>query len=277
MPRSWPAEVVTLVRGRNLLLAAAGVAIGGALTLGRVALPRELVLAMLSAIGIGAVGNTANDLWDVEADRVNKPLRPLVSGGALSRDAALWIGGVAGGLGLLCAWLAGPTVFAIGLPALVVMLAYSPLLKPRPVLGNAVVSVIGSLPLVYGAGAVGDWHAGLVPFWLAALLHTGREIVKDLEDIPGDLAAGRRTIPIAWGRRAGFVAAAVPLVVFVPVALVPWVAGSYGVRYGSIVVLVAIGVGAIATRLLSEQMGGARAGLKLAMALGLLALLWDRL
>jgi geranylgeranylglycerol-phosphate geranylgeranyltransferase len=276
MPRSWPAEVVTLVRGRNLLLAAAGVAIGGALALGRVALPRELVLALLSAIGLGAVGNTANDLWDVEADRVNRPLRPLVSG-ALSRGAALWIGGVAGGLGLLCAWLAGPTVFAIGLPSLVVMLAYSPLLKPRPVLGNAVVAVLGSLPLVYGASAVGDWHAGLVPFWLAVLLHAGREIVKDIEDVPGDLAAGRRTIPIARGRRAGFVAAAVPLVVFVPVALAPWVAGSYGARYGSIVVLVVVGVGAIATRLLAEQIGGARAGLKLAMSLGLIALLWDRL
>jgi len=276
MERSWPAEFVTLVRGRNLLLAAAGVAIGGALTLGRVAFPRELALAMLSAMGLGAAGNTANDLWDVAADRVNKPLRPLVSG-ALSRDAALWIGGVAGGLGLLCAWLAGPTVFAIGLPALVAMLAYSPLLKPRPVLGNVVVAVLGSLPLVYGAGAVGDWRIGLVPFWLAALLHAGREIVKDLEDIPGDLAARRRTIPIAWGRRAGFVAAAVPLVVFVPVALAPWLAGGYGVRYGSIAVLIAIGVGAVAARLLSEQMGGARAGLKIAMALGLLALLWDRL
>jgi len=276
MERSWPADLVTLVRGRNLLLAAAGVTIGGALTLGRVAVPRELALALLSAMGLGAAGNTANDLWDVEADRVNKPLRPLVSG-ALSREVALWIGGVAGGLGLLCAWLAGPTVFAIGLPALVAMLAYSPLLKPRPVLGNVVVAVLGSLPLVYGAGAVGDWRAGLVPFWLAALLHAGREIVKDLEDIPGDLAARRRTIPIAWGRRAGFVAAAVPLVVFVPVALAPWLTGSYGVRYGSIAVLVSVGVGAVAARLLSEQIGGARAGLKLAMALGLLALLWDRL
>lgn len=276
MLRSWPAEVVTLVRGRNLALAAAGVAIGGALTLGRVTFPRELVLAMLSAMGLGAVGNTANDLWDVEADRINKPLRPLVSG-ALSRSAALWIGGVSGGLGLCCAWLAGPTVFAIGLPALVVMLAYSPLLKPRPVLGNAAVAVVGSLPLVYGAGAVGDWHAGLVPFWLAALLHLAREIVKDLEDIPGDLAADRRTIPIAWGRHAGFVTAAVPLAVFVPVALVPWLGGSYGARYGGVALLVTIGVGAIATRLLSERIGGARAGLKLAMALGLLGLLWDRL
>ena len=68
-----------------------------------------------------------------------------------------------------------------------------------------------------------------------------------------------------------------PLVVFVPVVLAPWLAGGYGVRYGSIAVLVAVGVGAVAARLLSEQIGGARAGLKLAMALGLIALLWDRL
>ncbi|MGD0484704.1 MAG: UbiA family prenyltransferase [Gemmatimonadales bacterium] len=276
MTRSLGAEVGALVRGRNLVMAAAGVAIGGTLAMGRVALPRELVLAMLSAAGLGAAGNAANDLWDVEADRINKPHRPLPSG-ALSREAAVAVGGVAGGAGLLLAWLAGRTTFAIALPALVVMLAYSPLLKPRPVVGNVVVALVGSLPLVYGAGAVGDWRAGLVPFWLAALLHLAREIVKDLEDIPGDLAARRRTIPIAWGRRAGFIAAVVPLALFVPVALLPWLAGPYGARYGSIVILIVVGIAAVSGRLLREEAEGARAGLKLAMLLGLVGLLWDRL
>jgi len=276
MLRSWPAEVGALVRGRNLLIAAAGVAIGGVLALGRVWLPRELVLAVLSAMGLGAAGNTANDLWDVEADRVNRPLRSLASG-ALSRGAAVAIGGLAGGIGLVLAWLAGRTVFVIAVPALAVMLVYSPLLKPRPVLGNLAVAVVGSLPLVYGAGSVGDWHVGLVPLGLAALLHLSREIVKDIEDIPGDLAVGRRTIPIAWGRRAGFLAATVPLIVFVPVALVPWVSGSYGVRYGSVAVLVVVGVAAIAARLVREELGGTRSGIKLAMVLGLVGLLWDRL
>jgi geranylgeranylglycerol-phosphate geranylgeranyltransferase len=275
--RRWlGAEVGALVRGRNLAMAAAGVAIGGTLAMGRVALPRELVLAMLSAIGLGAAGNAANDLWDVEADRINKPHRPLPSG-ALSREVAVAVGGTAGGAGLLLGWLAGPTTFAIAVPALVVMLAYSPLLKPRPVVGNVIVALVGSLPLVYGAGAVGDWRAGLVPFWLAALLHLAREIVKDLEDIPGDLAARRRTIPIAWGRRAGFVAAAIPLALFVPVALLPWLAGPYGARYGSVAILIVVGVAAVSGRLLREEAEGARAGLKLAMLLGLVGLLWDRL
>ena len=276
MRRSWVAEVAALVRGRNLLIAAAGVAIGGALAMGRVAFPRDLVWAILSAVGLGALGNAANDLWDVEADRVNKPLRPLASG-ALPSGAALWVGGLCGGAGLACAWLAGPAVLAVGVAAAVVMLAYSPVLKPRPVLGNVAVAVVGSLPLVYGALAVGYWRAGLVPFALAALLHLSREIVKDLEDVPGDLAAGRRTIPIEWGERAAFLAAAAPLVVFLPAALVPWVAGGYGVRYGAVALLVSLGALAIASRLARGELEGARAGLKLAMVLGLIALLWDRL
>ncbi len=269
-------EIGTLVRGRNLLIAAAGVLVGGTLALGEVALPRDLVFALLSAIGLGAAGNVANDLWDVEADRVNRPERPLAAG-SLSPGLASAVGGVAGGLGLLLAWFAGRTVFTIAVPALAVMLVYSPLLKPRPVLGNLAVAVVGSLPLVYGAGAVGDWRAGMVPFWLAALLHLAREIVKDVEDVAGDVAAGRRTIPVAWGRRAGFLAAALPLVVFVPVALLPWLAGPYGPRYGSVAMLVAVGAAAIAGRLLREEPAGARAGLKLAMVLGLVGLLWDRL
>jgi 4-hydroxybenzoate polyprenyltransferase len=130
MARWLGAEVGALVRGRNLAMAAAGVAIGGILAMGRVALPRELVLAMLSAAGLGAAGNAANDLWDVAADRINKPHRPLPSG-AVSRDVAVAVGGIAGGAGLLLAWLAGRTTLAIALPALAVMLAYSPLLKPR--------------------------------------------------------------------------------------------------------------------------------------------------
>jgi len=269
-------ELGSLVRGRNLLIAAGGVAVGGILALGRVEVPRQLLLALLSAVGLGAAGNAANDLWDVEADRVNRPRRPLPAG-TVTPAAAVAVGGIGGGLGLLLAWLAGRTVFGIAVPALAVMLAYSPFLKPRPLLGNLAVAVVGSLPLVYGAGAVGDWRAGMVPFWLAALLHLAREIVKDLEDVPGDVAVGRRTIPIAWGRHAGFLAAAAALVVFVPVALLPWLAGPYGARYGSVAMLIAVGAATITGRLVREELGGARAGLKLAMVLGLVGLLWDRL
>ena len=276
MPRSRAADVFALIRLRNLLLSAAGVAIGGVLAMGRITFPPVLWIAMLSAAGLGAAGNIANDIADQDIDRVNRPARPLVRGSVTTNQAIL-LGGVLGGLGLLGAWMAGPQVFGIGLMAMAVMLAYSPFLKPHGVLGNVAVAVTASLPLVYGAAAVGWWRAGLVAGGLAAILHFAREIVKDLEDVAGDAVEGRRTIPIVFGREAAFLIAAATLVLFVPASFVPLFAGWYGKRYGIAVGLLDLGIGILIARLLDRQLPGARAGLKAAMLAGLAALLIDRL
>jgi len=276
MPPSWPASLATLVRLRNLLMAAAGVAIGGVLVRGRIVIPPEIWWAMASAFLLGAAGNVANDVADLEADRVNRPDRPLVAG-RISTDTAVIVGGIAGGLGLLAAWFVGMRVFAVGLAALVVMIAYSPLLKRRMLLGNVAVAVIAGLPPIYGALALGWWQAGLVPSALAAILHLAREVVKDLEDEPGDRAQGRRTIPISWGREAAFLTAAISLILFVPASLAPWFAGWYGRRYGAGVMAIDLLVLAVVWRLLGRQLPGARSALKAAMVAGLAVLLWDRL
>ena len=276
MKRSPAASALALVRPRNLLMAAAGVAVGGFLALGRLALPAALLWAMGSALGLGASGNAANDLFDVEADRINQPLRPLAAG-ELSRRSAMTIAGVAGGLGLWAAWWVSLTLFWLGLAALAAMLAYSPLFKARGLMGNVTVAVVASLPLVYGAVAAGGWRAGVVPAVLAAFLHLAREVVKDLEDVPGDLAIGRRTLPIELGPDAGFLAAAGTLAMFVPLALIPWAAGWYGWRYGLVVAALDVGALALIWRLAHRRLAGARAALKAAMVVGLVALLWDRL
>ena len=275
MRRSRAASALALVRPRNLLIAAAGVAVGGLLALGHVVFPAGLVWAMASALGLGAAGNAANDLFDLEADRINRPLRPLVTG-ELSRQAATVISGVAGGFGLFAAWWVSRPLFLLAVAALAVMLAYSPWLKSRGIRGNLAVAVVASLPLVYGAVAVGDWRAGLVPTVLAALLHLAREIVKDVEDVAGDLALGRRTLPIVWGTEAGLLAAAGVLAVFVPVALIPWAAGWYGWRYGLVVSVLDGAFLVLIARLVRGRPAGARGALKAAMVLGLAALLWDR-
>ncbi len=276
MRRSPARSALALVRPRNLLLAAAGVAVGGFLALGRVAFPAALAWAMASALGLGAAGNAANDVFDVEADRINRPLRPLVTG-ELTRRAAIVISGVSGGFGLFAAWWVSGALFVLALLALAVMLVYSPWLKSRGVRGNLAVAVVASLPLVYGAVALGDWRAGLVPFVLAALLHLAREIVKDIEDVAGDLALGRRTLPIVWGTEAGFLAAAGSLAVFVPASLLPWAAGWYGWRYGVPVALLDAGLLALVARLVRGRLAPGRGAIKAAMVVGLVALLWDRL
>ena len=276
MAGSRPADLAALVRLPNLLLSAAGVAIGGFLAMGTVTFPPMLRLAMLSAVGLGAAGNVANDLADRDIDGINRPGRPIPSG-SVSPNAAILIGGLAGGGALLLAWMIGRDEFFLALGALAVMIVYSPLLKSNGLLGNLAVATIASLPMIYGAMAVGWWRAGLVASALAALLHFAREIVKDLEDVAGDAAHGRRTIPLAFGRENAFLVAATVLVLFVPASFAPLFAGWYGRRYAMLVGVLDLGILILIVRLLERQLAGARAGLKTAMLAGLVALLWDRL
>lgn len=268
--------MLALVRLKNLLLAAAGVAIGGILAQGAWRLSAAVAWAMVSAALLAAAGNTANDLFDRDADRINRPDRPLVSG-RVSERAAFLLAGIAGGLGLLIAWFLGRDMFLLALAALVVMLLYSPLIKPWGLPGNVAVAVIASLPPVYGAMADHFVRAGYVPFAMGVILHFAREIVKDLEDVAGDRVQGRRTVPIAFGRDAAFLIAAGAIVLFVPASLAPWFGGWYGRRYGIMVVILGAAMCVLIARLLARESRGASPALKAAMLWGLAALLWDRL
>jgi len=268
--------MLALVRLKNLLLAAAGVAIGGVLAQGAWRISAAVAWAMASAVLLAAAGNVANDLFDRDADRVNRPDRPLVSG-RVSERAAFALAGISGGLGLLIAWFLGRDMFFVALASLVVMLLYSPAIKPLGLPGNVAVAVIASLPPVYGALAEHFPRAGYVPFAMGVILHFAREIVKDLEDVAGDRVQGRRTVPIVLGRDAAFVLAAGALVLFVPASLAPWFGGWYGRRYGIMVIILGVGIGVLIIRLLARDGRGASPALKLAMVWGMAALLWDRM
>lgn len=269
-------SLLELVRLDNLLLAATGVAIGGFLALGGVRFEAILLWAMASGALLGAAGNIANDLFDRDADRLAHPDRPLVSG-RVSQTAAFALAGIAGGTGLLLAYFVSRQLFALALFALVVMLIYSPALKPAGWPGNVAVAVVASLPPVYGALALGAPRAGAVPFAIGSLLHFARELVKDVEDMPGDQAIGRRTVPLTRGRDTAFVAAAMALVLFVPASLAPWFGGWYGPRYGIPVLLLDVVIALLIARLLARNGQGSSRLLKVAMLWGMAAILWDRL
>lgn len=261
-----------LIRAPNLLIAAAGVYAGGWIALQRIAFPKELLFAAISGFALGAAGNTWNDIRDVAADRVNRPgMRPLAAGQVTRGIADLIVFGGAL-LGLASAGLVGGAQVLAAGAALAVMLIYSPLLKPRPVLGNVAVAVVAGSPPFYGALALGSPAAGLVPWILAAWLHFMREVVKDVEDEAGDQAIGRRTLPIAAGRRPAMVVAAGVGLLFVPASLLlPWNAGYHWSYFlislpAQMIVLVA------ATWLLLGRIARVSVLLKGAMVIGLIAL-----
>ena len=266
------AAVLRLIRAPNLLIAAAGVLAGGWIAVGRIAFPKELIFAAISGFALGAVGNTWNDIRDVAADRVNRPgTRPLAAG-QVSRGVAELIVFDGALLGLTFAGLVSGWLFLAALAALAVMFAYSPLLKPRPLVGNVAVAVVAGSPPFYGALAVGAPAAGAVPWVLAALLHFVREVVKDVEDEAGDRTIGRRTLPIAVGRRRALVVAAGVGLLFVPASLLLPRNAGYGGAYFLIALLAQMAVLVAATLLLLGRVERVSALLKGAMVIGLIAL-----
>jgi 4-hydroxybenzoate polyprenyltransferase len=267
-----------LTRAHNLLIAAAGVLAGGWIALGAVALPKLLAFAALSAIGLGAAGNVANDLADAPVDRLNRPAadRPLAAGRIRPDTARLvvWLGAL---VGLGAAALVSGRQLLIGVLALVIMLGYSPWLKRHGLPGNLAVAAIAGLPLLYGALALGRAAAGIVPWVLAAWIHVGRELAKDLQDEAGDRAAGRRTLPVRLGRRAAVRVAWWCCIAFVPVSVVLPLAARYAAVYFGVAAVAQGLVLAGGLGLRRERFAQASRLLKAAMMVGLVALVLGRI
>jgi 4-hydroxybenzoate polyprenyltransferase len=175
-------------------------------------------------------------------------------------------------VGLAAAALVSGRQVLVGLAALAVMLAYSPLIKPRLVAGNIAVALIAGLPPLYGALAVGAPAAGVVPWVLAAWLHLAREIVKDVEDEAGDRTIGRRTLPIVVGRRPAQVVAAGVALLFVPASLLLPRFAAYGGAYFLIALPAQMAVLIAGTWLILGRVERVSALLKIAMVVGLVAL-----
>lgn len=262
-----------LTRAHNLAIAAAGVVAGGWIALGAVALPKLLAFAALSAVGLGAAGNVANDLADVSADRLNRPAaeRPLAAGRIRPETAHLlvWLGSL---VGLGAAALVSGRQILIGAIALIVMLGYSPWLKRHGLPGNLAVAAIAGLPLFYGALAVGRAKAGLVPWVLAGWIHLGRELVKDLQDEPGDRAVGRRTLPVRLGRSGAAGVAWWCCLAFVPLSVLLPLAAGFSWMYFAVAVAAQLLVLTAGFGLRRERFARASLLLKAAMVVGLVAL-----
>jgi geranylgeranylglycerol-phosphate geranylgeranyltransferase len=272
--RDW----LRLIRAHNLVLAAAGVVGGGWIALDRVAAPPALVLAALSGAALGAAGNALNDLHDVAADRINHPVdgRPLAAG-RLAPGTAVATAVAAALVGVSAAGLVGAVLAGAGAAALGTMAVYSRALKRHGWPGNVAVAVVGGFPMAYGALAVGRPGAGLVPWLVAGWLHLVREVVKDVDDEPGDRAAGRRTLPVRLGREAAQRIAAALALLFVPLSLaVPWAAG-YRAPYFVGAVPACVVVVAAARRLRDGSTTRVGRALKAAMVVGLAALVAGRL
>lgn len=228
--------VIQLSRPVNLVIGAASILIGAIVT-GRTLEPwGNVLLSCVSGILIMAGANAVNDVYDLDIDRINRPDRPLPSGRLgmrLARSVAIFFF-VAGVFFSIFISFVSTVVATL---ATVLLWLYSARLKRTVLLGNLTVSLVTGLAFVYGALAVGHWLQALIPAGFAVLFHLGREILKDVEDLPGDRQLGAMTLPVRFGRRVALRVAVATFALLLVATYLPYGMGIYGPTYWMIVVL----------------------------------------
>ncbi len=198
-----------------------GVVIGEAIGLGKLPGIREAVFGFLTASLMMAGTMVANDVYDVEIDRVNSPQRPLPSGIVKMRDAvvlavALSVAAI-GFSALLGLW-----TLLTALLALALMVYYNTRGKKTGLIGNAVVSFNVALPFLYGGLAVGSIRPLLFIFSIVAFLaNFAREVAKGIADVKGDSLGQVRTLAVVRGTRFAALASAGLFVAAVLLSFLP--------------------------------------------------------
>jgi 4-hydroxybenzoate polyprenyltransferase len=189
-------------------------------------------LIVLSVLLIAAGGYVINDYYDIEIDSVNKPEK-MVVGAILSKEKAYLLFHFLSFTGILLSFFlsffAGIKYIAIihtGCALLLWLYAWK--LKKILLAGNILISLLCVVTMfvtvIYDDNA---WKAEPVKILLAGyctfafLMSFIREMIKDMEDIKGDLAGGCQTLPIVTSQ--GIAKAIVAAFILITIILLAYV------------------------------------------------------
>lgn len=177
----------------------------------------DFIILSLSILFITAGGYIINDLYDIKADTINKPLKVYISK-SISKKNAWFIYLLSSTLGVslgiylsiiknidfLSFYFFGTTLL---------LFLYSVLLKKQVFIGNLCISLLVTLPiyLLYKFDSNNITISNILQYFFlsiavfyymffAFLTTMIREIIKDIEDINGDHIVKLKTLPILIGK-----------------------------------------------------------------------------
>lgn len=179
--------------------------------------PLLFYLLAASSVLIAAAGYIINDYFDLNIDRVNKPERLVVDKIIRRRSTILWHW-VLSGIGILLScyvsWaLRNPVVALANLGCVILLWVYSTTFKRKLLIGNIIISLLTAWVIlvlfVSEIRLTGDslYRGFITRLFKFAIVYGGfafiislvREVVKDIEDLEGDVRYGCRTMPVVWG------------------------------------------------------------------------------
>lgn len=224
-----------LSRPVNVLIAMASIFIGAFIS-GSIEPLAKLLMACLAGGLITAAANAINDFFDVEIDVINKPERPLPRGTITPREAfnfsmVLFLTGIS------VSFFVNRAAYIIAGVFSLLLYFYSAYLKRTVLFGNIIVSLATAFAFIFGAISVGRFEQSLIPAGFAFMMHLGREIIKDMEDVKGDRLNHAKTLPIVFGFAAARWVATIVFSLLIVATLMPRIYAIYGNWYFLIVML----------------------------------------
>ncbi|HHE54547.1 MAG TPA: hypothetical protein ENL21_02110 [Caldithrix abyssi] len=196
----------------------------------------KLYLAILISGLMTAGANIINDIYDIEIDRINKPNRPLPSGKVTVKEAWIYFTLSYSGA-IVLSYFCGRAMFAIAFVIGLLLIVYSMRLKRTVLWGNLTVSLATAVAFIYGALAVEDWQSGIIPAVFAFLFHLGREIIKDMQDLEGDVQHQSITFPARFGVRTSVLLVNFVFVLLIVLTFLPYIQNIYNDVYLWVVTL----------------------------------------
>lgn len=190
---------------------------------GKVSSTAIFVLSLITAVFISMGAFAINDYFDIEVDRANKKMRPLVTG-ELKPVEALWITAASMLIGITASIFINVQCTIIALVFAGLSLIYSYRLKELPAVGNMYVAFSMAVPFIFGNYVVASSvnYAVIALFFLVFAAGVAREINGAIRDYAGDSKARKaRTLPKIIGIRSSAYVAL--LLYLVAVAISFWV------------------------------------------------------
>jgi len=200
--------IVRIIRPVNAVVAGLAAILGYGIAAGNLVTGTILLFSAVFLITAG--GNSINDYFDADIDRINRPDRPIPSGDVLPGMA--WnISFALFSCGILIAVFTNPVCFGIAVFNTLLLVLYAARLKRTLVAGNLAVSYLSASIFLFGGAYLG--YEGIIrvlPVVLVTLFAMlSREILKTAEDVEGDAASGADTVPVRYGVRSAVLLSAV--------------------------------------------------------------------
>ena len=229
--------IIKITRPVNFFITVASVFVAALLSSPEKIPILNVLLAALSAGFTASAGNIINDIFDIEIDKINRPTRPLPSGILTINEAYI--------LFLICFVTSGILVVSIGQIVVIIVLLshlllflYSKYLKRIPLVGNITVAFLTGLVFIFGGVVVENPSAAIIPALFAFLINLIRELVKDMQDVEGDRAAGVITFPIKFGfQKTKYLKTFITLILIL-FTLYPFITKLYEIEYVIIVMVI---------------------------------------